>query len=106
MGLKEVQAAISSAGLPSVHMAWEKGMAPDLPWCVFYLEDTDGVFADNKFATQSSRWVIELYQKQSDPSIEEALEQSIVSSFTPFSKSEAWVSDENCIQTTYYFKEL
>ena len=106
MGRAEVKAVIDAASVPSVHMAWLEGHAPELPWCAFYLEDTDGVYADDGFAAKANRWVIELYQKQSDSELEDALEESITARFGPFSKSETWVSNENCIQTSYYFKEI
>lgn len=97
---------MDAAGIPSVHMAWREGTAPELPWCVFYIEDTDGVFADNSITVSSTKWVVELYQRQSKQDVEDAVEAAILSAFGPFTKSEAWVEKENCIQTSYYFKEI
>mgnify|MGYP007070073968 CR=1 FL=1 len=33
--------------MPCAHMAWPIGKAPELPWCVYYLDDADGFEADN-----------------------------------------------------------
>ena len=106
MGRKEVQKAVTAAGLPCCHMAWLEGQAPPLPWCVFYLDDTDGVFADNTVRTFVNRWVVELYQKSADAALENALEQSLLDAFGPFIKSETWVRSENCLQTAYHFTEI
>lgn len=87
-------------------MAWTSSAAPALPWATFYLDGMDALYADGKVYATINTWVVELYQKTCDTALEAALESAIVNNFTPYSKSEAWVESENCIQTVYAFTEF
>lgn len=105
MSAGDVYSAVKSAGIPCAHFAWAEGKAPSLPWAVYYLSDLNGFCADNTMYAAGSRWCVELYQRVSDPELEGRLERAILSKFTPYTKSESYVADENCFQTTYYFKD-
>lgn len=97
---------LEELGIPSVRFAWPEGSAPELPWAVFWIDEEDGFYADGRMDVRNRAWVLELYQKTSDEELESVLEEAIIAEFSPFRKSEAWVDDENCIQTTYYFTEI
>ena len=101
-----IQTMLSGLGIPSVRFAWPEGAAPSLPWAVFWLEEEDGIYADNRMDSRRRDWTLELYQKTSDEELEARLEDAIIAAFGPFRKGEAWVDDENVIQTTYYFTEI
>lgn len=105
MSGKTVYAAISPI-MPCAHMAFPIGSAPDLPWCVYYLDEMDGFAADNSLLAKRNNWVVEHYWRDYDEEKESALESAIESSFGAFKKTEVWVEDENCVQTTYYFAEI
>lgn len=104
MARKEVQAAISPI-LPCAHMAWRKGSAPNLPWCVFYEDDMGGFYADGEISS-ITHWTLELYQEYCDSAIEKQIEEAIVSNFSPFSRYETWVEEEGAILTVYQFTEI
>ena len=106
MSAADVVSCVRAAGLPVVRMAWPKGSAPPLPWCAFYLEETRGFCSDNELYAPRSTWVVELYQRSSDPEVEAALERSIASTFGPYDKTDAWIEDEGCIQTAYRFAQI
>lgn len=105
MSKEDVFAVAQDAGIPAAHMAWPVGSAPALPWLVFYVESQYGTYADNTIYKPSPRWAIELYQRTCDDELVEKVEASILERFGPFSKTESWVEDENCLQTTYYFTD-
>ncbi len=102
----DVKSCVESAGLPCVHMAWPVGSAPDLPWCAFYVDEGDGFYADGLNYAGRTSWVVELYQRSRDASIESALESALSERFGPFRKTEAWVASEGCVQTSYYFTQV
>jgi len=106
MNEKDIKSAIESVGIPCAHMSWVRGSAPELPWAVFYLDDTDGFFADDGIYSGVHNWIVELAQRSSDKTLEENLENVIVTEFGPFSKSEYWDSQENCLITSYSFSLL
>lgn len=112
MSGKSVFDAVTSVALdenrnmPCAHMAYPIGSAPPLPMCVYYLDEMDGYAADNKLHAKRNNWIVEHYWKVHDENIENALENAIESRFGAFKKTEVWVADENCVQTSYYFAEI
>lgn len=105
MSARDVYAALSSV-MPCAHMAFREGCAPELPWCVYYLDSVDGFAADNGFAAKKNSWVVEHYWRDYDEEKEAALEKAIEETFGTYSKSEAWVDSERCCQTAYHFGEI
>lgn len=105
MGKAEIYTAISTV-VPCVHMAWREGTAPALPWAVYYLDESSSLFASNTRYANVNRWTVELYQKSSDLTLETQLETALDTNFGGYSKSEAWIDTENCVQTTYMFTEI
>ena len=101
-----VQAAVTSAGQPCAHMAWVEGTAPELPWCVYYLDEQRGVAADNRLQAKRYNWIIEHYWKTYDAEKTSALEAAIEDAFGPYESAETWVEEENCVMTAYYFREI
>ena len=106
MSGRRLKTVLDELGLPSVRFAWPEGSAPELPWAVFWIDEEDGIYADGRMEARRREWTLELYQKTSDEELEERLEDAIIANFSPFRKSEAWVDDENVIQTVYYFTEI
>ena len=99
----EVFAALSKSGIPVAHMAWPKGSAPELPWCVFYLDDAKALFADDDFRCRHGTWACELYQESASSETEEAVEKAIHDAFGGYDKAETWVESEDCLMTVYRF---
>lgn len=106
MSASDVMACVASCGIPCVRNAWPKGSAPKLPWAVFMLDETDGFYADGRVSATVNRWYVELYQKTNDQELEGRLEAAIQDWFGPYSKTEAWVDTESCVQTAYYFTDI
>jgi hypothetical protein len=92
--------------MPCAHMAFPIGNAPNLPWCVYYLDETEGIAADNRLHVRRNRWIVEHYWKDYDEEAETALEMALEQSFGVFTITESWVDTENCMETAYYFTEI
>ena len=103
MSRKQVAAALEATGLPFAHMTWPANQAPDLPWCVFYLDEDDALNADNKRLLTIGHWTVELYQKAADSAVEKQVEDAIAQAFGDYRKSETWVDSEDCLMTAYGF---
>lgn len=106
MSKQDVMGVAQDVGIPATHMAWPVGSAPALPWMAFYVSSDDGIYADDTVFKQNIRWALELYQRTCDDDLVSRVEESVLRRFGPFSKTETWVEDENCLQTTYYFTDL
>lgn len=103
---ENVVAAISGAGMPICHMAWPAGSAPKLPWCVFYLNEDETLYADDAPYADRAEWCVELYCKPDDADSAPKVERALREGFGNFTKSEAWVEDQGCLQTSYVFDEI
>lgn len=106
MSKKDIVKAIQGAGLPIAHFAFPVGSAPELPWCVYYLEEDNKLSADNARFASYPRYTVELYQAASDTDTEAKVEAAITATFGDYDKSEAWVESESCVMTTYTFSDF
>lgn len=106
MSKKDVVSAIKTAGLPVAHMAWTKGAAPELPFCVYLLDNDNKLNADNKRWYAYPRWRVELYHKQNDTESEEKLQEQLTEAFGDFDKVETWLDSEACVCTAFEFNEI
>lgn len=106
MSAEAVVSAVRGAGLPIARLAWPLGSAPELPWCVFRLDEDAKLNADGARWASYPRWAVELYQRSSDAGTERKLEEAISASFGDYDKREAWVEGESCFMTTYTFTDF
>ena len=106
MSGEAVYKAVSEV-MPCAHIAWTAGSAPELPWCVYYLDESDGIAADNRLHAKRNHWIVEHYYKEYDAVYEAALEKALADAFGVFrTTGEMWVDDESCYETAYYFTEI
>lgn len=106
MSMEDVVSCVRGAGLPVAHLAFPVGSNQGLPFCTFALESQSALFADNKNYASVSEWSVELYQEPSDAESETRLDAAIAAAFGPYAKSDAWVEEEGCVQTTYLFSQV
>ena len=106
MSHKEVKACIESCGIKAAHWAFVKGTAPALPWAVFYQDGVNGAYADDSLYAANTDWIIEVYERTLNPKLEAEIEAAISRDFGAYSRSEAWISEEECLQITYHFSEI
>lgn len=101
---ERVYKALCESGLPVAHMAFKRGKAPELPWCVYYEGTSDDLHADGRNYAKVRTFYVELYQKNPSEEVEGRLEKAISDSFGAWSKEEEfWVDDEDCAETVYTF---
>lgn len=102
---KTVFKALLRSGLPGTKYAWQEGHAPPLPWFVYMRRRGGEVLADDSNYSELPRYRVELYQREDDPSVREALEEVLRSEdcIGPYTTYEDWIPTEQCLMTTYYF---
>lgn len=106
MSGENVMTAVRSAGLPVAHVAWPVGSAPDLPWCVYLLDEDGKLAADDSRWCSLTRWRVELYTRQGDDESCPKLEAALAAAFGDYDKEETWVESESCVMTSYRFTEI
>ena len=103
---EKVVEAVQSCGIPCAHRYFPEGSVPELPWAVYYLDESSGFCADNKVHDRVARWIVELYERHKDPDLEKRLEDAIEEAFSPCSLYESWIEDDNCLMYAYHFTEI
>lgn len=104
MSHAEVFSAVSSV-VPCAHMAWPEGMAPELPWAVYMVDETDDLFADNDNWAHVPRWRVELYERVRDASVERELKAAL-RRIGPVAVYETWIDSEKCHEVVYTFSQV
>ena len=102
---KEVFQALLKSGLRGTKRAWQEGHAPPLPWFVYMRRMGGEVMADDSNFAELPRYCVELYQREDDPSVREAIEGAMRSAdgIGPYTAYEDWIPTEQCLMTSYYF---
>ena len=105
MSHKDVYKCVSAI-VPCTHLAYPTVKAPALPWAVFELDTSQGMYADDtKFATVN-RWTLELLETARDAELEQKIENALTETFSPCEVEEAWLEDEQCVQVRFSFTEI
>lgn len=100
-----VYAQLESTGIPFAYMAFPKGSAPSLPWGVYYLDEEDGVYADDARYGDRCLWCVEVYARTLDNELISKVE-SALAGFGPAQREDTWVDSENCLMTTLSFTTI
>ncbi|HSW62564.1 MAG TPA: hypothetical protein VLH56_04505 [Dissulfurispiraceae bacterium] len=99
MTLTELLAVLQGTGLPVAYRQWEK--PPDLPYLLYYADDSVNFGADNVAYTGSLNCIVELYSNRKLPSAEALVEAAFGASDLYYEKSESWIADENLCLVAY-----
>lgn len=64
MNLKELANLLEKTNLPVTYRKWAKGQVPDLPYIIYYADNTDNFKADNRVYKKVQNVSIELYSNK------------------------------------------
>lgn len=99
MTLTELLAVLQGTGLPVAYRQWEK--PPDLPYLLYYVDDSANFGADNAVYARSLNCIVELYSDKKMPSAEAIVEGAFGFNDLYYEKSESWIADENLCLVAY-----
>lgn len=101
MKLKELYTLLETSGIPFAYYQWERGGAPPPPFGVYFLPESDFVYADDSVYFPRYSLVIEIYTKQKDPTIERKIETLLEENDFVYSKYESYIESEEVYQIRY-----
>ena len=92
--------------VPCAHLMWPAKAAPELPWAV-YTDEPKGFGADNANWADKHVWEVELYEKELDLELEEALLETLRGIYGYVEPpTTTWIESEGCARTLYRFAEI
>lgn len=97
----EFKAELEKLGVPIQYRAFQVGHAPELPYLIFYENDSDNVFADNHNYYDVLNIVCELYTDNKDIELETKLQKLFYDNEIEYNSTETYIDSENMYLKAY-----
>ena len=101
MNLMEFKAELEKLGVPIQYRAFQVGQAPQLPYLIFYENDSDNIFADNSNWFDVLNIVCELYTDDKDIKLETKLQKLLYDLEIQYNSTETYIDSENMYLKAY-----
>lgn len=97
----EFKAELEQLEIPIQYRAFESGQAPELPYLIFYENDSDNVFADNSNWFDVLNVACELYTDNKDIELETKLHKLFYDNEIQYNSTETYIDSENMYLKSY-----
>ena len=97
----EFKAELEQLEIPIQYRAFESGQAPQLPYLIFYENDSDNIFADNSNWFDVLNVVCELYADEKDIELETKLQKLLYDLEIQYNSTETYIDSENMYMKAY-----
>ncbi|QIW56477.1 hypothetical protein GU335_07750 [Pseudolactococcus raffinolactis] len=101
MNLMEFKAELEKLEIPIQYRAFAVGHAPQLPYIIFYENDSDNIFADNQNWFDVLNVVCELYADNKDIELETKLQKLFYYNEIEYNSTETFIDSENMYLKAY-----
>ena len=97
----EFKSELEKLGIPVQYRAFQVGQAPELPYLIFYENDSDNIFADNSNWFDVLNVVCELYADEKDIELETKLQKLLYDLEIEYNSTETYIDSENMYLKAY-----
>lgn len=101
MNLMEFKSELEQLEIPIQYRAFQVGHAPELPYILFYEDDSDNIFADNSNWFDVLNVSCELYTDEKDIELEIKLQKLLYDLEIEYNSTETFIDSENMYLKTY-----
>ena len=101
MNLMEFKAELEQLEIPIQYQAFASGQAPQLPYLIFYENDSDNIFADNHNYFDVLNVACELYTDEKDIELETKLQKLLYDLEIEYNSTETYIDSENMYLKAY-----
>lgn len=101
MTFQEIAEMIEDIGLPFTYCSYPEKEAPPLPYIVYYYPGTQNIPADDSVYVISQTLNIELYTRNKDFELEEAVETVLKANNIVWDKTETYIDTEHMFEVLY-----
>ena len=101
MNLMEFKSELEKLGIPVQYRAFQVGQAPQLPYLIFYENDSDNIFADNHNYYDVLNVACELYTDEKDIELETKLHKLFYDNEIEYNSTETFIDSENMYLKAY-----
>ena len=97
----EFKAELEQLEIPIQYQAFASGQAPQLPYLIFYENDSDNIFADNHNYFDVLNVACELYTDEKDIELETKLQKLLYDLEIEYNSTETYIDSENMYLKAY-----
>lgn len=101
MNLMEFKGLLETIDIPVQYQSFPIGNAPDLPYLLWYEDDSDNFKADNTNYFDVINVIVELYSDEKDLELETKLSKLFYDNEIEYDFNESFISDENMYLKAY-----
>ena len=101
MNLMQFKAELEQLDIPIQYRAFSVGQAPELPYLIFYVNDSDNVFADNSNWFDVLNVICELYTDNKDIELETKIQKLFYDNEIEYNSTETFIDSENMYLKAY-----
>ena len=106
MTREEVATMISGIGIPYAYYQFPDNTPQEPPFLVFYYDNSDDLYADDKNYQRITELTIEFYSDSKDFFYETLIEDTLTASGLTYRKSEQFIDSERMHETVYELEVL
>ena len=104
MTIIELEEHLQGLNLPLAYRQWGKGEEPNLPYLLFYRDQSDDFYADDGNYVAGNQMALELYSETKDFELEEQVEGLLKQLNIPYQIYEVTIETEEMYEVLYEFK--
>jgi len=97
----EFKSKLETLGLPIQYQSFVAGHVPELPYIIFYEDDSDNFFADNSNYFDSLNVICELYSDNKDLELETKVQKLFFDNEIEYNSQETFIDSENMYLKAY-----
>ena len=101
MTLEELNSLLNQTGLPVTYRQWAEGQVPELPYIVYYADNTNNYFADNQVYQKIQNVSIELYSNMKNIREEQKIESLLDAHKIEWDAYEQEIESEKMFEVLY-----
>ena len=101
--MDELLAIVQEIGYPNAYDHFVEGEAPELPYILYLVPESNNFAADNYAYFKVNEVHIELYTDRKDLTAEQKVEAVLDRHGIFYNRSETWIESEQLYEVLYYF---
>lgn len=101
MNLMEFKGELEKLDMPIQYQSFALGQAPELPYLIFYEDDSDNLFADNVNYFNNLNLTCELYSDEKDLELETKIQKLFYDNEIEYNSTETFIDSENMFLKAY-----
>lgn len=98
---EEVKLMLDGTGLPVAYYQWPEGLAPSLPYLVYFYPNSSDLIADDSNYQAINSLIVELYTENKDLLSEAKVETALKANGLVYQRQESYIDSESMYEVAF-----